>query len=44
MELGLRGQVAIVTGGSEGIGKAAAQRLAEGAKVGICFWASERAS
>ncbi|MSQ13065.1 MAG: SDR family oxidoreductase [Dehalococcoidia bacterium] len=36
MDLGLRGRVAIVTGGSEGIGKAAAVRLAaEGARVAI---------
>ena len=36
MDLGLAGKVAIVTGGSEGIGKAAARRMAaEGARVVI---------
>ena len=37
MELGLAGKVAIVTGGSEGIGRAAAAALGrEGAKVIVC--------
>jgi NAD(P)-dependent dehydrogenase (short-subunit alcohol dehydrogenase family) len=37
MDLGLTGKVAIVTGGSEGIGRAAAHSLGrEGASVVIC--------
>lgn len=37
LELGLEGKIAIVTGGSEGLGRAAAERLCrEGARVAIC--------
>ena len=37
MDLGLTGKVAVITGGSEGIGRAAAQSLGrEGASVVIC--------
>ncbi len=37
LDLGLTGKIAIVTGGSQGLGRAAAARLArEGARVAIC--------
>jgi len=42
MELGLRGKVAAVTGGSEGIGRATVLRLVqEGVKVALCARRSE---
>src|SRR5437867_11815157 len=37
LELGLKGKAAIVTGGSEGLGRATADRLArEGVRAAIC--------
>jgi 3-oxoacyl-[acyl-carrier protein] reductase len=37
LELGIEGKIAIITGGSDGLGRAAAERLAaEGARVAIC--------
>ena len=37
LDLGLEGKVAIITGGSEGLGRACAERFArEGARVAIC--------
>jgi NAD(P)-dependent dehydrogenase (short-subunit alcohol dehydrogenase family) len=43
MDLGLEGKVAVVTGGSDGLGRATAERLVdEGAAVALCARTAER--
>jgi 3-oxoacyl-[acyl-carrier protein] reductase len=43
IDLGLNGKVAIITGGSEGLGRAAAEKLAaEGVRVAICARRKEK--
>jgi NAD(P)-dependent dehydrogenase (short-subunit alcohol dehydrogenase family) len=43
MDLGLTGKIALVTGGSDGLGRATAERLAaEGAAVAVCARGAER--
>jgi len=43
MDLGLKGKVAVITGGSDGLGRATAERLAEeGCAVALCARSAER--